>query len=95
MKIHSDHLLRFIKSKPSLDEISKNLFQLGHEHDLIEGIFDFEFESFWPLQPMRRPSAPRNLEQLKRCEELLSNTSAPNICLIMIDLDTNLVPWIV
>ena len=43
MKIHSDHLLRFIKSKPSLDEISKNLFQLGHEHDLIEGIFDFEF----------------------------------------------------
>ena len=43
MKIHSDHLLRFIKNKPSLDQISKDLFQLGHEHDLIEEIFDFEF----------------------------------------------------
>ena len=43
MKIIYRDLLNFFKDKPSKESLSKKLFQLGHEHDLIEGIFDFEF----------------------------------------------------
>ena len=34
MKIVYSHLLNFLKKKPSIEELSKKLFQLGHEHEL-------------------------------------------------------------
>lgn len=43
MKIPYSHLIRFIPSKPPIDEISNFLFQLGHEHEIDNGIFNFEF----------------------------------------------------
>ena len=43
MKIAYEHLVEHINSKPSIDEISKNLFQLGHEHEIENSIFDIEF----------------------------------------------------
>ena len=43
MKIAYLDLLKNIKSNPSAEELSKKLFQLGHEHEFIEGIFDIEF----------------------------------------------------
>jgi phenylalanyl-tRNA synthetase beta chain len=43
MKISYNHLIENIKSKPTIDELSKKLFQLGHEHEIDEGIFDIEF----------------------------------------------------
>lgn len=43
MKIAYKHLLRFLKTQPSIDEISSKLFQLGHEHEINEEIFDIEF----------------------------------------------------
>ena len=42
MKIAYSHLLNFLKKKPSIEELSKKLFQLGHEHELEGEIFDLE-----------------------------------------------------
>ena len=43
MKIPYSHIIRFIPSKPALNEVSNFLFQLGHEHEIDNGIFNFEF----------------------------------------------------
>ncbi len=43
MKIAYQHLLEHISSKPSIEEISAKLFQLGHEHEIQDCIFDIEF----------------------------------------------------
>ena len=43
MKIAYSHLISRIKEKPSISELSKYLFQLGHEHEIEDGIFDMEF----------------------------------------------------
>ena len=42
MKIAYRHLIKFIPSKPSIEEISNKFFQLGHEHEIHEEIFDME-----------------------------------------------------
>lgn len=42
MKIAYKHLINFIPSKPSIDEISEKFFQLGHEHEVEDGIFNME-----------------------------------------------------
>lgn len=42
MKVAYKHLLNLIPSKPSIDEISEKFFQLGHEHEIHNGIFDME-----------------------------------------------------
>ncbi len=42
MKIHYQNLLDFLNKKPSIKDISEKLFQLGHEHEIHEEIFDFE-----------------------------------------------------
>ena len=43
MKIAYKHLLSFLKNKPSIEDISEKLFQLGHEHEIEGSIFDMEF----------------------------------------------------
>ncbi|MDC0990265.1 phenylalanine--tRNA ligase subunit beta [Gammaproteobacteria bacterium] len=43
MKIAYRHLVQHIEENPSIDEISDSLFQLGHEHEIDDGIFDMEF----------------------------------------------------
>ena len=43
MKIAYSHLVGRIKENPSIDEISKSLFQLGHEHEIEGTVFDIEF----------------------------------------------------
>ena len=43
MKIAYKHLLKYLKSKPDIDDVSSRLFQLGHEHEISNGIFDIEF----------------------------------------------------
>ena len=42
MKVAYKHLISFIPSKPSIDEISERFFQLGHEHDIEGEIFNME-----------------------------------------------------
>ncbi len=43
MKISYKHIVENIKSKPDIDDLSEKLFQLGHEHQILGTIFDFEF----------------------------------------------------
>ena len=43
MKIAYSHLFQHIIENPSIEEISDRLFQLGHEHEVDDGIFDMEF----------------------------------------------------
>ena len=43
MKIAYKHLLKFLIDKPSIDDMSTKLFQLGHEHEIEGSIFNFEF----------------------------------------------------
>ena len=42
MKIPYKHISNRIESSPSIEEISENLFQLGHEHEIFDNIFDIE-----------------------------------------------------
>lgn len=42
MKIAYSHLINFLPTKPSIEELSDRLFQLGHEHEIDNGIFDLE-----------------------------------------------------
>ena len=43
MKIAYSHLVRHINDGPSIDDLSNKLFQLGHEHEIENKIFDMEF----------------------------------------------------
>ena len=43
MKIAYRHLVEYINENPSIEEISDCLFQLGHEHEIEENIFNMEF----------------------------------------------------
>ena len=43
MKIAYQHILKNLKEKPSIDEISEKLFQLGHEHEIFGNVFHMEF----------------------------------------------------
>jgi phenylalanyl-tRNA synthetase beta chain len=42
MKVAYKHLIDFIPSKPSIQNISNKLFQLGHEHEIYDGVFHME-----------------------------------------------------
>ena len=43
MKIAFDHIVKHIPSNPSIEDISNKLFQLGHEHEIHNNIFEMEF----------------------------------------------------
>lgn len=43
MKIAYKHLVNHIQESPSIEMISEKLFQLGHEHEIEDGIFNMEF----------------------------------------------------
>ena len=43
MKFAYQDLLNFLSEKPSLETLSSRLFQLGHEHEICDEIFDIEF----------------------------------------------------
>ena len=43
MKVAYKHLIKCIHSKPSIEDVSDKLFQLGHEHEINNEIFEMEF----------------------------------------------------
>ena len=43
MKIAYNHLVQYMPENPTIEEISDSLFQLGHEHEIEDNIFDMEF----------------------------------------------------
>ena len=42
MKIPYQYIVQSIEENPCIEEISDRLFQLGHEHEIEDGIFDIE-----------------------------------------------------
>ena len=42
MKFIYQDLLNFLKEQPSKEDLSKKLFQLGHEHEIDGDIFNME-----------------------------------------------------
>lgn len=42
MKISYKHLVKYIKSKPDINDLSEKLFQLGHEHEILGDIINLE-----------------------------------------------------
>jgi len=42
MKLAYKHLINFIPSRPSIEDISQKFSQLGHEHEINNNIFDME-----------------------------------------------------
>lgn len=43
MKIAYSHLVQYMPENPTIEQISDSLFQLGHEHEIEDNIFDIEF----------------------------------------------------
>ena len=43
MKILYEHVISFLEEKPSIEDISEKLFQLGHENEVSNDIIDIEF----------------------------------------------------
>ena len=43
MKLAYKHIIKALDEKPSMEELSLQLFQLGHEHEIENDIFDIEF----------------------------------------------------
>ena len=43
MKISYKHIANCLNPKPDINELSEKLFQLGHEHEILDEIFDIEF----------------------------------------------------
>jgi phenylalanyl-tRNA synthetase beta subunit len=42
MKIVYQDLIKHLSEKPSKEDLSKKLFQLGHEHEIHHSVFDME-----------------------------------------------------
>ena len=42
MKISYKHIISCLNPKPDIEELSEKLFQLGHEHEVLDEIFDIE-----------------------------------------------------
>lgn len=42
MKIPYKHIIKHIQSKPLINELSERLFQLGHEHEIEDDVYNFE-----------------------------------------------------
>lgn len=43
MKIVYRHIINFFEENPPIEEVSKNLYQLGHENEIINNYIDIEF----------------------------------------------------
>ena len=43
MKIAFKDILKFLEDKPDIEDLSSKLFQLGHEHEIEDSVFDMEF----------------------------------------------------
>ena len=42
MKLVYQDLIKHLNEKPSIEVLSEKLFQLGHEHEIHDNIFDME-----------------------------------------------------
>ena len=103
MKIAYSHLLSFLEKKPSIEELSEKLFQIGHEHKIVGEVFDLEITpnrgDCLSLKGLARDLNyfySANLEQQIYREELPeaklkfhneAEALCPNICFVEIEIE--------
>lgn len=106
MKIAYKHIAQFIDSKPSIEELSQKLFQLGHEHEIHDNIFDIEFTPnrgdclslngiLRDLKPFynvehERPKYQKDLNDLKIKFINNAKSSCPKISFLKVDIEDNI-----
>ena len=83
MKIAYKHLIENLKDKPSLNVLSSKLFQLGHEHEIEDEIFNIE------ITPNRGDCLSLNgiLRELSIFFELNCNFNIYKGCIDQLDLN--------
>jgi len=103
MKIAYRHLVQHIEENPSIDEISDSLFQLGHEHEIDDGIFDIEFTpnrgdclsingllrdlAVFYRVDLNQETFTEKLNELQLDFENLSKNTCPKISFLKLEID--------
>ena len=103
MKIAYSHLVKYIKENPSIEHISKSLFQLGHEHEIDDKIFDLEFTpnrgdclsvngllrdlAVFYTVELNQEVFTEKLNELKLDFENLSKSTCPKISFLKLEID--------
>ncbi|MDA8865574.1 phenylalanine--tRNA ligase subunit beta [Gammaproteobacteria bacterium] len=103
MKIAYSHLSQYIEENPTIEQISDCLFQLGHEHEIDNDIFDMEFTpnrgDCLSLNGLLRDLAvfytvdfnqeiyTEKLEDLQIDFENLSESTCPQISFLKLEID--------
>jgi phenylalanyl-tRNA synthetase beta chain len=103
MKIAYSHLVKHIKEKPSIKKLSELLFQLGHEHEIADDIFDIEFTpnrgdclsvngllrdlAVFFTVERKQELYSGTLQELKIDFENLSKNICPNISFLKLEID--------
>ena len=103
MKISYNHLVQYIQENPTIEQISDSLFQLGHEHEIQDNIFDMEFTpnrgDCLSINGLLRDLAvfykielnqeiySEKLDELKIDFENLSKNICPQISFLKIEID--------
>ena len=105
MKIAHKHLIKYIPSKPTIEDISDKFFQLGHEHEIEDKVFHMDLTpnrgDCLSVQGLVRDLAPFydiNLadeiyeKQIKNLDISFKNNApkaCPNISFLKIEIDEN------
>tara|TARA_X000000950_G_C13917878_1_gene661879 strand:- start:4890 stop:6800 length:1911 start_codon:yes stop_codon:yes gene_type:complete len=103
MKLTYSDILDFLIEKPSIDSLSKNLFQLGHEHEIEDQIFNMEFTpnrgdclsldglaqdlNFFYGKSEALDIYQEDIEELEINFENLSKNDCPEISFLKIEID--------
>ena len=103
MKIAYRHLVQHIHDSPTIKQLSDSLFQLGHEHEIKDSIFDMEFTpnrgDCLSVKGLLRDLAVfytiefdqeiyrEKLDELKIDFENLSETICPRISFLKLEID--------
>ena len=109
MKIAYEHIAGSINPKPSIEDLSDKLFQLGHEHEIEGKIFNIEFtpnrgDCLSVDGILRDLSVFYQVENIETvCDKDIDNLSidfindakdsCPHISFLMIKIDRNISPY--
>lgn len=109
MKFNYHHLLNFFEKKPSIDELSSILFQLGHENEVDGNIFDLDVTpnrgDCLSLNGLARdlnhfftrkedlPIYQSNIEEFEFNFENLQENSCPIISFLVLEIDNEVIKY--
>lgn len=109
MKISYNHIIKQLKTNPSVKEISKRLFQLGHEHEIEENIFDIEITpnrgdclsvkgilrdlSVFYDVRLNYPEYDKKIIELPLDFTNNAHSACPNICFLKIEIENDIIPY--